>query len=237
MKDTTTKLKILIVEDDTNLGMILVDYLEMMGYKVDLAVDGVQGMNRFRADQYSLVILDVMMPRKDGFTLAKEIRQYDMKTPIVFVTAKNQKEDRIKGFQIGCDDYITKPFSTEELSLRIQAILKRCQTDQDEAYKRPVGKVQLGAYEFDLQNMILKKGKHEQSLTRKEAALLSLLYKHQNEVLPRELALEKIWGENNYFIGRSMDVFISRLRKHLKDDPGVKITNVHGIGFKLELPG
>lgn len=234
--ETVNKQKILIVEDDQNLGMVLVDYLEMMGYDVDHATDGMEGIRMFNAGHYSLLILDVMMPRKDGFTLAAEIRQRNMDVPIIFVTAKNHKDDLIKGFQIGCDDYITKPFSTEELSLRMKAILKRCQTDGEEVTRRLAGKIKLGTFELDLRNMILKRGTFQQSLTRKEAAILSLLYQHKNEVLPRELALEQIWGENDYFIGRSMDVFISRLRKYLKADSKVRITNVHGIGFKLELP-
>ncbi len=236
MKNREKKLKILIVEDDKNLGMILKDYLEMLAYHVDHATDGQQGMQMFTDNNYNLIILDVMMPKKDGFSLAADIREKDAHIPIIFVTAKNQKEDKIRGFQIGCDDYITKPFSTEELSLRIKAILKRCLLNDDETDEPPDGKITLGDFIFDTRNMLLLHGDKSQSLTRKEAALLRLLYQQKNEVLPREVALENIWGENDYFIGRSMDVFISRLRKYLKADARVKITNVHGIGFKLEIP-
>ncbi len=236
MKSTEKKLRILIVEDDRNLGMILKDYLEILTYHVDHATDGQQGMQMFTDNNYNLIILDVMMPKKDGFSLATDIREKDAHIPIIFVTAKNEKEDKIRGFQIGCDDYITKPFSTEELSLRIKAILKRCLLNNGETDEPPDGKITLGDYIFDTRNMLLLHGSKNQSLTRKEAALLRLLYQRKNEVLPREVALENIWGENDYFIGRSMDVFISRLRKYLKADARVKITNVHGIGFKLEIP-
>lgn len=233
MKDK--KLNILFVEDDPNLSMILQDYLEMIGYHVDHAKDGEEGMKRFNNSTYDLIILDVMMPKKDGFMLAAEIRVKNELTPIIFLTAKNLKEDRIQGFQQGCDDYITKPFSTEELRLRISAILKRCSIKNDPHSSPKLEIFSLGRFHFDSTNLMLKGPDSERRLTRKEASLLKLLCQNQNNILPREVALETVWGENDYFIGRSMDVFITKLRKYLKPDPNIQITNVHGIGFKLEV--
>jgi len=229
--------RILFVEDDPNLSMVLKDYLEMIGYEVDHAGDGAEGLRYFQKNSYNLLILDVMMPKKDGFTLATEIRQKNQTIPIIFLTAKNLKEDRIKGFQNGCDDYISKPFNTEELNLRIQAILKRCEPDMFLNDNMEHEIFYLGGFSFDSANMILSNSSGERKLTRKESALLELLCKNVNNVLTRETALETVWGENDYFIGRSMDVFITKLRKYLKPDPGVRITNVHGIGFKLEVEG
>lgn len=226
--------RILFVEDDPNLSMVLQDYLEMLGYKVDHGSDGEVGLTLFKKNNYDIVILDIMMPKKDGFTLASEIRQINSKMPLVFLTAKNLKEDKIKGFKKGCDDYITKPFSTEELNLRIKAILRRCYSTQ--ANDKPIlEKFMIGKFEFDSTNLILEYDNEQKRLTRKESELLKLLCENKNELLPREVALETVWGENDYFIGRSMDVFIAKLRKHLKKDPNVKITNIHGIGFKLEI--
>ncbi len=235
MQESKEKINILFVEDDANLRMILQDYLEMVGYNVDPAEDGEVGFDLFNKNQYDLIILDVMMPKKDGFTLAKEIRAKQSKAPIIFLTARNLKEDRIQGFQYGCDDYITKPFSTEELNLRIKAILRRCAATKmmdskiDEEFK-------IGKFIFDSKNLLLKSDEGEKKLTKKESELLKLLCMNKNALLPREEALEKIWGENDYFIGRSMDVFITKLRKYLNSDSDVKIINVHGIGFKLEVP-
>lgn len=226
--------RILFVEDDPNLSMVLQDYLEMLGYSVDHGGDGELGFALFKKNNYDIVILDIMMPKKDGFTLAAEIRQIDSRIPLVFLTAKNLKDDKIKGFRKGCDDYITKPFSTEELNLRIKAILRRCY-DGSSVDKPIIEKFKIGKFEFDSTNLILVFDKEEKRLTRKEAELLKLLCENRNELLPREVALETVWGENDYFIGRSMDVFIAKLRKHLKNDPNVKIANVHGIGFKLEI--
>jgi len=230
------KINILFVEDDPNLSMILKDYLEMIGYSVDHAPDGEKGVELFMKNMYNLVILDVMMPKMDGFTAAKEIREVNAMIPIIFLTAKNLKEDRIKGFQVGCDDYITKPFSTEELSLRIKAILKRCTILLD-ASRANLSKniINLGKFVFDSTNLTLTINDSQRVLTRKESGLLKLLCEHKNNLLPREVAMETVWGENDYFIGRSMDVFIAKLRKYLKPDPSVKINNVHGIGFKLEI--
>ena len=238
MKEENDAIRILFVEDDANLSMILQDYLEMIGYAVNRARDGEEGLKFFLAGTYDLLILDVMMPKKDGFSLAEDIRAQNQKVPIIFLTAKSLKEDRIKGFNYGCDDYITKPFSTEELSLRIKAILKRCaisgtNDQQDDAVSFTIGK-----FEFNSENMVLQCGEDDiRNLTRKEAGLLKLLCLNKNNLLPREVALETIWGDNDYFIGRSMDVFIAKLRKYLKADPNVRITNVHGIGFKLEVKG
>jgi DNA-binding response OmpR family regulator len=229
--------KILFVEDDPNLSMILQDYLEMIGYDVDHAADGDEGLKIYQKGKYDLIILDVMMPRKDGFTLGAEIRNIESAIPIIFLTAKNLKQDRIKGFQTGCDDYMTKPFSTEELSLRIKAILRRCSIIDDEDEPAEAELFNIGKFTFNHDKMLLTSENEERHLTRKESGLLQLLCLNMNGLLPREVALETIWGENDYFIGRSMDVFITKLRKYLKDDPNVKITNIHGVGFKLEVKG
>lgn len=235
MQENENMINILFAEDDPNLCMILKDYLEMIGYTVNHAQDGEECIRLFKENKYQLVILDVMMPIKDGFTVAKEIREIDQSVPIIFLTAKNLKEDRIKGFQFGCDDYISKPFSTEELSLRIKAILKRCTIIEQEKSEESGKVIPIGKFLFDSTNMTLKYGESERALTRKEAGLLKLLCSNINNLLPREVAMVTIWGENDYFIGRSMDVFIAKLRKYLKSDPDVKISNVHGIGFKLEV--
>lgn len=227
--------RILLVEDDPNLSLVLKDYLEMLGYDIILCKDGEEGLKAFKRKGFDLCIFDIMMPKKDGFTLAEDIRQTDIAIPIIFLTAKSLKEDRIKGFQIGCDDYITKPFSTEELSLRIKAILKRCKIENPLTSNKDNDIYEIGKFVFDFENMILKKGNEKQSLTRKEAALLKLLCLNKNKILTRETALKNIWGENDYFIGRSMDVFIAKLRKYLKADSNISITNIHGTGFKLEV--
>ncbi|MCF8367682.1 MAG: response regulator transcription factor [Bacteroidales bacterium] len=214
--------------------MVVQDYLEMLEYKTTLCRDGEEGFNKFRKNKYDLIILDVMMPKMDGFSLAVEIRKYDTKTPIIFLTAKTLKDDRIKGFMVGCDDYISKPFSTEELSMRIKAILKRCQNNN--GFQEPEDtEFEIGSFKFDHINMLLKQGETVHNLTRKETALLKLLCIYQDKLLSRETALKSIWGDDDYFIGRSMDVFISKLRKYLRSDPKIHITNIHGTGFKLEV--
>jgi len=235
LKTNKQQIKILIVEDDPNLSLVIQDYLEMMDYKTTLCSNGEDGLIEYHKGNYDLILLDVMMPRKDGFSVAEEIRQSDETTPIIFLTAKSLKEDRIKGFQMGCDDYIPKPFSTEELSLRIKAILKRCIPRRSAPENEEVKQFELGIFTFDPVNMILKNGNQKHTLTRKESALLKLLCIYRNKLLSRETALKSIWGDDDYFIGRSMDVFISKLRKYLKDDPNISITNVHGTGFKLEV--
>lgn len=228
------KIRILLVEDDPNLSLVLQDYLEMIDYVVELCYDGEEGLKAYKRKKFDLCIFDIMMPKKDGFTLAEEIRLQDKIIPIIFLTAKSLKEDKIKGFQLGCDDYITKPFITEELSLRIKAILKRCRLidDVESGMKQEFN---IGIFTFDYESMKLTSANSEQGLTKKEAGLLRLLCVNKNKLLTREYALKTIWGENDYFIGRSMDVFITKLRKYLKADPKISITNVHGTGFKLEV--
>jgi DNA-binding response OmpR family regulator len=225
---------ILLAEDDPNLSMVLQDYLEMLGYHTHLSVNGEEGLKAFNENEFHLCILDVMMPKMDGFTLAENIRKKNSDIPIIFLTAKSLKEDRIKGFQTGCDDYITKPFSTEELSLRIEAILRRCMMQQGSGTVEDKDSYTLGTYTFDAGNMALKHSSGDRTLTRKETALLKILAKNKNKLVNREFILKEVWGNDDYFLGRSMDVFIAKLRKYLKKDAGLSITNVHGAGFKLE---
>ena len=229
-----SKYQILLVEDDPNLSMVIQDYLEMQSYQTELARDGVEGFEAFRKKKYDLIIMDVMMPRKDGFSLAEDIRKTDQQTPIIFLTAKALKEDRINGFKAGCDDYITKPFSSEELSLRIQAILKRCSIQSEASPERPEF-YKLGNYTFDLNTMELKSSSFQKVLTKREAELLQYLCQNKGQLLKREAILKAIWGSDDYFNGRSMDVFIAKLRKYLKSDGRIQITNVHGTGFRFEI--
>lgn len=219
-----------MAEDDTNLGILLNEYLEAKGYQTQLSVNGKEAFDAFTRERYDMCILDVMMPLKDGFTLAKEIRNIDKQIPIVFLTAKSMKQDAIDGFKLGADDYITKPFSMEELLLRIKAILRRsgAQSDRESIYKFQVGK-----YRFDSQHQVLELSGKQEKLTSKESELLRLLCLHMNEILDRTIALNTIWHDDSYFNSRSMDVYITKLRKYLKEDPGVEIINVHGKGFKL----
>lgn len=224
--------RILLCEDDESLGMLLRDYLEAKNYDADLCLDGEAGYRAFCKNQYDMCVLDVMMPRKDGFQLAQEIRMQNTEIPIIFLTAKNLKEDVFEGFRIGADDYITKPFSMDELVFRMEAILRRVRgqrTKEQTAYR-------LGSFIFDTQRQLLIRGEQKTKLTTKECELLSLLCKHVNDVLQRELALKTIWIDDNYFNARSMDVYITKLRKHLKDDPEVEINNVHGKGYRLIIP-
>jgi len=226
---------ILLVEDDPNLSLVLADFLQMLGYNITLCHDGEEGLLEFKKKPFHLCIFDVMLPKKDGFSLATDIRKINTDIPIIFLTAKSLKDDRIKGFTIGCDDYITKPFSTEELRLRIKAILKRCTFRGPAPGHALTASYQIGTFSLDYVNMILKSEYGEQHLTRKEAALLKLLFEYKNHLLPRDVALNSIWGGNDYFIGRSMDVFIAKLRKYLRSDSSIVISNVHGTGFKLEV--
>ncbi len=225
------KTKVLLVEDDPNLGSLLKEYLEAKGYSTILATNGKQGYDVFSKDKFGICILDVMMPVKDGFTLAKEIRAIDTNIPIVFLTAKSMKEDAIEGFSVGADDYITKPFSMEELLLRIKAILRR--TDSQTVKNTDQDEFNIGKYKFDYKHQVLDLKGVQHKLTTKEAELLKLLCVHANEVLDRNFALKSIWNDDNYFNGRSMDVYIAKLRKYLKEDPAVELINVHGKGFKL----
>lgn len=220
--------KILLTEDDENLGMLLREYLEAKGFKTDLLPDGEEGYKAFMSKKYDICILDVMMPKKDGFSLAKDIRMVNADIPIIFLTAKSLKEDIFQGFKIGADDYLTKPFSMEELLFRIEAILRRTKggTTAQEFY-------QLGKYKFDTQKQQLIEEDNIIKLTTKESELLKLLCTNANKVLERNFALKTIWVDDNYFNARSMDVYITKLRKHLKDEPNVEIINVHGKGYKL----
>lgn len=232
------KAKILLVEDDINLGDVLRDYLELQEYEVVRALDGVEGLRIFNEDKFDLLILDVMLPRKDGFTLATEIRAINQQIPVIFLTARGQADDRVTGFKAGCDDYMTKPFSSEELELRIGAILRRCRQPEPTVPSdiTPASSIlPLGKYTFDSSNHELRIADKRISLTTKEVELLRVLYSHKNQLITREKTLKTVWGSDNYFIGRSMDVFITKLRKYLKEDPDISIVNVHGTGFRLEV--
>ncbi|RDB07072.1 response regulator transcription factor [Runella aurantiaca] len=224
--------KILLTEDDPNLGQLLQEYLTNKGYKTDLAIDGNAGLKRFLEGSFDLCLLDVMMPKKDGFSLAKEIRLTDKEVPIIFLTAKSMKEDTIQGFKAGADDYITKPFSMEELLLRIQAVLRRYQKTAP-MHEPQQSVFQLGKYTFDFAHQVLTQNGTPQKLTSKEAALLKLFCENKNQPINRSFALKLIWGDDSYFNARSMDVYITKLRKHLKDDASLQIINLHGEGFKL----
>ena len=225
------KIKILLAEDDPNLGTILKAYLEAKGFPVKLAINGVEAHNMFLRETFDFCIFDVMMPEKDGFSLAKDIRKIDKKVPILFLTAKTMQEDIIEGLKIGADDYLTKPFSMEELLLRITAIIRRSNIEDASASQKTF--FHIGSYTFDYSRQILKYKGEEQKLTSKEAQLLKMLCDFTNDVLDRSLALNKIWLDDNYFNARSMDVYIAKLRKYLKHDPNVELLNVHGKGFKL----
>ncbi|MDQ1332156.1 MAG: Two-component system response regulator [Bacteroidota bacterium] len=222
--------RILLAEDDSNLGILLNNYLSAKDYETSLFVNGILALKAFNEEHFYLCILDIMMPEMDGITLAKEIRKINPLIPVIFLTAKNQKEDVLEGFRSGADDYITKPFSMEELLYRIQAILKR--TTGTSSYRKE-DHYALGKYTFDPLKQLLSTGDQQIRLTTKESELLELLCRHTNEVLERNFALKSIWIDDNYFNARSMDVYITRLRKYLKKDPSVRIINVHGKGYKL----
>lgn len=225
------KKNILLVEDDPNLGSLLKDYLSLKDYIVTRSINGEDGKNIYAERSFDLLILDVMMPKLDGFTLAKYIRKTDKQTPIIFLTAKSMLEDRLKGLKIGGDDYITKPFSSEELLLRIDKIFKRTTTAGQLSHEDKVFK--FGSFVFDYKKRTLSNGKIKKPLTSKESELLKLLAQNKNEVVARSVALVEIWKNENYFTSRSMDVFITKLRSYIKVDPSVEIINVHGTGFKL----
>jgi two-component system, OmpR family, response regulator len=224
------KLRILLVEDDNNLGLLLRNYLTAKNYETDLFTNGSLALEAFPTGSYALCILDIMMPKMDGLTLAKEIRLTNSEIPIIFLTAKNQKEDIIDGFKSGADDYITKPFSMEELLYRIKAIVRRTTSP---ALNKNIELYTIGGYSFDPLKQKLVHKDQTIKLTTKESELLELLCRHGNEILERNFALKTIWIDDNYFNARSMDVYITRLRKYLKKDPSVKILNVHGRGYKL----
>ena len=226
------RLRILLCEDDENLGMLLREYLQAKGYNADLFADGESGYKAFLKGKYDLCVLDVMMPKKDGFALAQEIRTVNSEVPIIFLTAKSIKEDILEGFKIGADDYITKPFSMEELVFRIEAILRRVKGKKG----KEITMYRIGKFTFDTQKQLLSAGEKQTKLTTKENELLALLCSHANEILQRDFALKTIWIDDNYFNARSMDVYITKLRKHLKDDPQIEIINIHGKGYKLITP-
>ena len=224
--------KILLCEDDENLGMLLSEYLQAKNYDATLCKDGEEGYREFLKNKFDICVLDVMMPRKDGFTLCGDIKQVNPDMPVIFLTAKALKEDVIDGFKLGADDYITKPFSMEELTYRIDAILHRVKGKQ----RNEEVIVSIGRFTFDRNKQILAIDGEKRKLTTKESELLSILYEHANDVLPRELALNKIWEDDNRVYARSMDVYITKLRKYLKADEEVEILNVHGEGYKLVIP-
>ena len=226
------KTKILLCEDDENLGMLLREYLQAKGFIVDLLPDGDAGYQTFINDKYDICIFDVMMPKKDGFTLAQDIRKINTTVPIIFLTVRSLKEDILEGFKIGADDYITKPFSMEELLFRIEAILRRSHGKHNKLN----GEVQLGSFSFDTQKQQLVIGEKKIKLTTKESELLTLLAQSANSILERNFALKSIWVEDNYFNARSMDVYITKLRKILREDPRLEIINIHGKGYKLIVP-
>jgi two-component system, OmpR family, response regulator len=223
--------KILLVEDERNFGTLLRDYLNMNGFTVELCEDGEQGLKAFRSASFDLCILDIMMPKKDGFTLATEIKQMNKSVPLLFLTAKGMRDDVIKGYKLGADDYITKPFDSEVLLLKLKAILTRnINTVNENEYEHNIGK-----FSFNAKMRTLKADKNEVKLSPKESALLNLLCQHKNDVLPREKALKQIWNDDSYFTGRSMDVYIVKLRKYLASDASVEISNLHGNGYSLQI--
>jgi two-component system OmpR family response regulator len=227
------KNKILLCEDDANLGMVLKNYLELNDYDVTLERDGRLGLAAFQREKFDICLLDVMMPNMDGFTLAEEIRDVDPDIPLFFLSAKTMKEDIIQGYKLGADDYITKPFDSEVLLLKIKAILKR---NEEENRINDNVEFDLGRYHFNPKLRELKHDAMTQTLSPKENELLKMLAEHKNDLLPRERALKKIWGSDTYFNGRSMDVYIAKLRKYLKDDTNIEIVNIHGNGFRLVAP-
>ena len=226
------KTRILLVEDDVNLGLVISDHLKSLHYDVTCAEDGSEGLVKFNESEFDLCILDVMLPILDGFSLAKDIRKVNAQVPILFLTAKSMTEDKITGFEAGGDDYLTKPFSIQEFQLRVKALLRRvqvAQTEDEKVYK-------IGLYSYDKENQILSISGKEKTLTKKEAQILRFLYKYKNQVISREIILKGVWGQDDYFVGRSLDVFITKLRKYFAEDPRIVISNLHGVGFKFEIP-
>ena len=221
--------KILLVEDDLNLGFVIQDNLKMNGHEVNLAQDGKEGLKAFNSGSFDLCVFDVMLPKKDGFSLAEDVRKLNGTIPIIFLTAKSQTEDKIKGFKVGADDYITKPFSMDLLLLRIEAIMKRV-----DASPIKVNEYEIGAMRFSGESYILEGNGYEKKLTKKEAEILKILADQKGKVVEREIILNMVWGDDSYFNGRSLDVFITKLRKYLSADEKIKINNIHGVGFSLE---
>ncbi len=224
------KAHLLYVEDDESLSFVTRDNLELQGYQITYCPDGKKAMEVLKDQSFDLCILDVMLPEIDGFTIAKEIRKTNTEVPIIFLTARSLKEDRIHGLRLGADDYLTKPFSIEELILKIEVFLRRSKISSNSE----LGTTTVGQFEFNYKNLVLNHQDQSKSLTQKEADLLYLFVQNKNEVIKRSTILEKLWGEDDYFMGRSLDVFISRLRKYLKADESLKIENIHGVGFRLK---
>ncbi len=227
------KLNILLAEDDLNLGMLLVDYLETEGFNVKLCKDGELALKTFQNNMFDLCLLDVMMPKLDGFSLAKDIRLKDKNMPIIFITAKSLKEDKLKGYGLGADDYITKPFDEEELLWKIKAVIRRLPENSVELKPEICT---IGKYTFDFANQSLTIADKTKRITEKESDILRYLSGHRNHVIKREDMLKELWGENDYFLGRSLDVFITKIRKYLKEDPEISIENVFGVGFIFNVP-
>ena len=227
------RLKILLAEDDLNLGVLLVDFLETEGFDVKLCKDGEVAIKVFQEKKFDLCLLDVMMPKLDGFSLAKEIRLKNKKIPVIFITARSLKEDKLKGYGLGADDYITKPFDEEELLWKIRAVIRRI---EETAGEYTNGIISIGNYTFDFSNQSLAIGGKTKRITEKEGAILNYLSVHRNKVIKREELLKDLWGEDDYFFGRSLDVFITKIRKYLKEDPDLSIENVFGVGFIFNVP-
>ena len=227
-----TKAKVLLAEDDLSLGYVIKDNLEEEGYQVVLCPDGDQALQQFQRDSFDICLLDVMMPNKDGFTVARKIRQKTDLMPILFLTAKSLEEDKLKGFETGADDYITKPFSMKELLMRMEVFLRRSKklhSDDMKEYK-------IGNLRFSYTDLKIYNGSTSSNLTQKEADLLKFLCEHRNHILKREEVLLNVWGKDDYFLGRSMDVFITKLRKHFKADPVINLETIHGVGFRFNVP-
>lgn len=225
------RFNILLAEDDLNLGVLLVDYLSMEGFNVKLCKDGEQALMTFESQAFDLCLLDVMMPKMDGFALATAIRRNNKQIPILFITAKSLKEDKLKGYHLGGDDYITKPFDEEELLWKIKAMLRRMPENKGKSRVLPIGN-----YILDVDRQLLSINGHDKRITEKESIILNYLWEHRNRVIRREHLLQAIWGENDYFMGRSLDVFITKIRKYLKEDPGICIENIFGVGFIFNVP-
>ena len=225
--------KILLAEDDLNLGVLLVDYLETEGFDVKLCKDGELALKTFQNNEFDLCLLDVMMPKVDGFAVAKEIREKNKKIPFIFITAKSLKEDKLKGYNLGADDYITKPFDEEELLWKIKAVIRRMPENKSVA---KVDVISLGKYSFDYTNQSIALAGHTKRMTERESDILHYLAKHRNRIIKREDMLKELWGENDYFLGRSLDVFITKIRKYIKEDQTLSIENVFKVGFIFNVP-
>lgn len=227
------KYRILLAEDDLNLGFLLVEYLDSEGFDVKLYKDGEMAFNAFKSNDFDLCLLDVMLPRMDGFSLAASIRARSRDIPLLFISAKALKEDKLKAYGLGADDYITKPFDEEELVWKLKAVVRRLNNGESHN-DGPL--LNIGSYVFDYKNQCLKLGSEIKRITVKEAEVLRYLCNHKNKVIKREEMLVSIWGKNDYFLGRSLDVFITKIRKYLKEDPGIRVENVFGVGFEFHVP-